>query len=315
MENVILGNTGIKVSRLCFGTLTIGPLQAPLPLEAGAALLVYAIERGINFFDTAQLYETYPYIREAMRLSGKHDVVISTKTYAYDRETATQAVEEARRELDRDYIDIFKLHEQESEHTLRGHMEALEYLWEQKQRGVIGAVGLSTHMVAGVEGAIKNELDILHPLLNVDGLGIGDGARAEMESAVKAAHEKGMGVFSMKSMGGGNLFRKAESCLEYALGLSYVHSVAIGMQSKDEVDANIDFFEGKGFSTAAKEALEKRERRLHIEFWCEGCGDCVERCGPKALRLEENKAVCDVQRCILCGYCSSVCGMMAIKMV
>ena len=316
LEQRQLGNTGLTVSRLCFGTITMGPLQASLPLEEGAQLLCSAIERGVNFCDTAQLYESYPYIRRAMEISGKRDLVISTKTFADTRELAQAALEEARRELDRDYIDIFMLHEQESEHTLRGHRAALDYLLEQKQRGVIGAVGLSTHMVAGVKAAIDAQLDVLHPLINLTGFGIIDGSLEDMQTAVKQAHDIGMGIFSMKALGGGNLFRQAEQCLNYALSLPYVHSVAVGMQSESEVHANIDFFEGKGFSPAAKANIMAKTRRLHIEDWCEGCGACVAKCGQNSLSMnDQNKAVCDPANCLLCGYCGAVCPVMSIKII
>ena len=278
-------------------------------------MLAHAIDRGINFFDTAQLYQTYPYIREALSLRGQPQVVISTKTYAYDLATAKEALEDARQSLDRDYIDIFLLHEQESEHTLRGHREALDYLLAQKERGVIGAVGLSTHHVSGVVGAVKAGLDIIHPLLNLEGLGIVDGSREEMEREASQAYGAGMGVFSMKALGGGNLFRKAEDCLNYALSLPYLHSVAVGMQSVEEVDANIDFFEGRGFSPTAREALAHKKRALHIDDWCECCGGCLPRCGQGALSLKDGMAVCDHQKCILCGYCSTVCPAWAIKIV
>ena len=82
MEYSVLGNTEIKVSRLCFGALTIGPLQKKLPLEEGVEVLKYAIEHGINFVDTADLYDTYPYIKEVIK--EYPDLVVGTKSYAYD---------------------------------------------------------------------------------------------------------------------------------------------------------------------------------------------------------------------------------------
>ncbi len=315
MEYTLLGNTQIKVSRICFGTLTAGPMQANLPLEQGAALMAEAVERGINFFDTAQLYDTYPYLRRAMELAGRRDLVISTKTYAYSRELAREALEQARRELNRDVIDVFMLHEQESIHTLRGHRDALEYLLEQKQRGVIRAVGASMHRVAAVEGALQMGLDVIHPLINQAGLGIMDGTRADMEQAIQRAHSRGVGIFSMKPLGGGNLFRSAQDCLQYAFSLPGVDSVALGMQSVGELKANLEFYETGAFSPQAKAELEGKVRRLHIDDWCEGCGICVERCGQKALSLQNGQAVCDDSRCILCGYCSSTCPAWAIKVV
>lgn len=315
MKFVSLGKTGLSVSRLCFGSLTVGPLQAKLPVETAARVMAHAIALGVNFFDTAQLYGTYPHIRAAMRLSGKGDLIVSSKTYAYTRELAQAAVEEARQGLDRDYIDIFMLHEQESIHTLNGHAEALEYLFECKQRGIVKAVGLSTHHVAGVYGAIEKELDVIHPLLNMAGLGIVDGTRQDMELAVAQAHGKSMGVYGMKALGGGNLFKKASDCLDYALGLPYMDAIAIGMQSEDEVTANIRYFETGRFDDATQRLLSQKTRRLHIDDWCVGCGECVQTCGQGALTVQNGQAVCDHSKCVLCGYCCKACSMWAIKVV
>ena len=117
-------------------------MQANLPFERASDVLAYAFDRGINFIDTAQYYENYGIIKRALEKCTDPDrVVISTKTYAYSRELAEAAVEEARRSLDRDVIDIFMLHEQESYETLRGHMEALDYLFECRRRGIIKAIG------------------------------------------------------------------------------------------------------------------------------------------------------------------------------
>ena len=55
------------VTPIGFGVLTVGNTQLNLPVEEGAEVLRYALERGINFLDTAQYYETYPYIREALK--------------------------------------------------------------------------------------------------------------------------------------------------------------------------------------------------------------------------------------------------------
>jgi aryl-alcohol dehydrogenase-like predicted oxidoreductase len=315
MRRVILGKTGIEVSRLCFGTLTVGPLQSHMALGKGAEILAHAMRHGINFYDTAQIYGTYPYIREAMRLTGCYDAVISTKTYAHTRKLAIKAVEQAKRELNRDYIDIFMLHEQESVLTLEGHKEALDYLFECKAKGVIRAVGASAHHIAAVYGAAEKDLDVVHPLVNIDGLGVADGSREEMEDAMIAARKKNIGVFSMKPLGGGNLFMRAESCLHYVLGLESVDAVAIGMQSVEEVDANIRFFESGAFPQDVSGKLKSRTRRLLIDDWCEGCEKCAKRCAQKAIAIEDGKAVVAADKCVLCGYCGAVCPVLAIKIV
>ncbi len=315
MQYVTFGKTNLLVSRLCFGSLTIGPAQCNLSIDEGAEVISKAISMGINFIDTAQLYRTYGYIREGMKKSGKFDIVISSKTYAYSRDMARKAVEEARRELDRDYIDIFLLHEQESIHTLRGHKEALDFLLECKEKGIVKAVGCSTHHVAGVYGAIDMGLDIVHPLLNLTGLGIVDGTREQMEAAIKLAHDNGLGVFSMKSLGGGNLFKKAEECFNYILGLDYIDSVAVGMQCIEEVEENIRYFEQGSFSEKGKAVLDKKERRLLNESWCDGCGACIKQCPQDALYLENGQSKCIHEKCLLCGYCAAACPHFAIKII
>lgn len=315
MDYKILGKSGLSVSRLAFGSLTVGPLQANLSVDKGAEIIAYAFDKGINFIDTAQYYENYEYIKKAISLAKNKDIVLSTKSYAYSREKAAEAVEQARQKTGKDVIDIFMLHETENALTIRGHMEALEYYAECRAKGIIKALGVSTHHVAGVEGAVNAGIfDVIHPIFNVKGIGIADGSIEQMEAAVKKAANQNIGIFTMKSLAGGNLHSSAESAFNFVLSKDYVHSVAVGMQSFEEVDANIAFFEGKGFTEKEKNALLSKNRTLCIESWCEGCGKCVKRCQQKALSLDEHShAKVDKTKCVLCGYCSGVCPVFAIK--
>ncbi len=307
----MINNIGTAVSRIVFGSLVISPLQAALSPERGGELISYAYERGINAVDTAQYYDNYEHIRCALK---KHpELIVSSKTYAYTKQLAVDAVEGARRALDKDVIDIFMLHEQESEHTVRGHMEALEYLHECKAKGIIKAVGISTHFIAGVRAAKREYFDLLHPIINYKGIGIVDGEICEMESAVKDAYERGLFVLGMKALGGGNLHSTADEALNYALSLPYVNSIALGMQSEEEIDANLFFLKNGYFTDDMKEWQKERVKRLLIEDYCTACGECVKRCKGKALYIADNICKVDNEKCVLCGYCSKACGEMAIK--
>lgn len=313
MEYVKLGKTDIKVSRLCFGGLIIGPLQANLTEDSGAEVVLAALERGINFIDTAELYGTYGHIRKALKRFGK-SAVIATKSYSYDRQGAAISLEKARKELDMDVIDIFMLHEQESRHTLRGHREALEYFIEAKEKGIIRAVGVSTHNVQVVEAcADMPEIDVIHPLVNIRGIGIGDGTVEEMLSAIKKAYDFGIGIYSMKPLGGGNLLNSYKECMEFVLNIPYIHSIAVGMQSTEEVIMNTGVFNKQEIPDEVRLELSKKQRRLHIDYWCEGCGKCIDRCGQDALTIIEGKAQVAKEKCVLCGYCGSKCPVFAIK--
>lgn len=310
-----MGKTGISVSRLAFGALTVGPCQANLSPEAGSAIIRRALELGVNFIDTAQLYRSYPHIAGA--IGDFPDTVIASKSYAYERGMAYDAVDEARRALNRDMIDIFLLHEQEDEYTLAGHAPALEALYEMKAAGVVRAVGISTHHIAGVRAAERAGLDIVFPLLNLRGVGIADGSAEEMSAAARSAAEAGLGVYIMKPFGGGNLLSQTDACLKYALSQSYAASVAVGMQTLDEVEANVAFFETGSFPPELMPKLASKKRRLIIEEHCVGCGSCERACGQGAIKVDaaSGKAKCDPERCITCGYCGAACPETCIKII
>lgn len=347
MERRELGKTGIRVSRLCYGSLTLSASQANLSPEEGGDLIAYAVSKGVNFLDTAELYGNYAHIRNAMHKISE-PLVISTKSYAYDRKSAEKSLDKARRELDVDVIDLFMLHEQENTMTLLGHREAYDYYLSMKEKGVLRAVGISTHAVepvwaiaqakgwipgekgrdlsrAGKDSGIYRdcwtefdpgryrELDVIHPLLNLSGIGLLDGTAEQMRCAVEAAHDTGVGILGMKMLGGGNLFHNFDAAVRYALSLDAADSYAVGMQSRDEIEMNVALFEGREVSPELLMKTRSRRRKLLIEDWCIGCGSCVKRCKSGALSVTNGKAQADPAKCTLCSYCASACRDFAIK--
>lgn len=314
MQMTTLGRSGLRVSRLCFGTLTMSPLQTGMKPEDGARLLVHAYEQGVRFLDTADLYGTYPHIHLALKEAP--DYVVSTKAYCYDRKTAQEALERAFRGIGRDYVDLFMLHEQESLYTLRGHEEALVFLAEQRAKGHIGAVGVSTHFSACVRATVRfPQIEVVHPLINRAGIGIQDGTREDMEEAIRAARAAGSGIFAMKPLGGGHLIGENFAALEYARDCPLLDSVAIGMQSIEEIDANVAFFNAKPEAGALLEPLHRRKRRMMVHDWCEGCGRCRDRCRQNAIQVVDGRAQIDPEKCVFCGYCARVCPQFCIKVV
>lgn len=315
MEYRKLGSTNLTVSRLCFGALTIGPLQANLPLDEGANLICEANELGVNFVDTAEYYQNYSYINLALK-KAKNEIIIATKSYAYTYEGMKNSVEKARKEIGKDYIDIFMLHEQESKLTLEGHKEALNYLLEAKEKGIIKAVGVSTHTVEVVMAAADMpEFDVIQPLINFKGIGIKDGTAEDMLNAIEYAYNKGKGIYGMKCLGGGNLIKEKERAFEYVLNIPYLHSIAVGIKSRYELIADICIFEGNKVPLEIENMLLKEKRKLIIEDWCEGCGKCTERCRYSAISIKGEKAYVDETKCILCGYCAGACPEFCIKII
>lgn len=314
MDKVLLGRSGLRVHPLAFGTLTISPMQKDFPPQRGAELILYAAEKGVDLFDTAQLYDTYEPLRLALR--QRPDLIVSTKSYAWDRPTAQEAFDDARRRLDMDVIPVFLMHEQEDMLTLKGHREAFDFYLEMKAKGLIRAVGFSTHRVAAVDYAPRYYgVDIVHPLINHTGVGIADGTRDEMAAAIGRAHSAGIGIFAMKPLGGGHLLRDPETAFRYLRSLPQVDVICCGMQSEDEIDVNLRLMEGLAPSPDALARTRREPRRLMIHDWCQGCGQCVARCGQGALSLQDGKCVCDQAKCVRCGYCAPVCPDFCIKVV
>ncbi|MGE5450190.1 MAG: 4Fe-4S binding protein, partial [Methanomassiliicoccales archaeon] len=205
------------------------------------------------------------------------------------------------------------LHEQESELTLAGHDEALRYLVQAKAEGRIRALGMSTHAIRGVWGGIRHpEIEVIHHLIKLDGLGIMDGSREEMLAAIKAAFQQGKGLYGMKALGGGNLLTQAYEAFQWAYSLDELSSVAIGMQRELEVDINLAWAQGRRVPELESQ-LDQSMRQLHIEEWCQGCGECVASCSQQALYLEQGQAQVIEEKCLLCGYCAAACPQFGIR--
>ncbi|HEX3044557.1 MAG TPA: aldo/keto reductase [Bacillota bacterium] len=316
MEKYPLGKTGLKVSGLCFGALPMGPLQAGLSVEDGGALILQGLERGINFIDTAEGYRTYPHIRWALdRFSG--DVVIASKSTAATYPGMRQSVEQALNELGRSTLEIFHLHSARIHNPLTDRAEALQALLELKNKGVIRAIGVSSHSVTAIlEAAMDPRIDIVFPLINRTGLGILDGGVLEMRAAIAKAILCQKGTYAMKAFGGGNLLTDLQTNLEFVRREVGVPVVAVGMVRPVELEINLALFENRPVSPELlEEACQYRKRAQVVASLCKGCGRCSEFCHSSAIQISDGYAKIDDSRCLLCGYCSRECPQFAIRVV
>lgn len=316
MNKVTLGNTGLRITPLIFGTLPLGPLQAGLSPAEGGRLIRHALELGVNMLDTAELYETYPHIRAGIA-GYAGEVLIVSKTHAPDGALARAHVERALRELGRERLDIVHLHGARIADPFVERAEVLEVLLRMKEEGKIGHVGLSSHYICAIRKAAGHpEIEVVHPLINRTGMGILDGTAEEMAEAILACSRKGQGVYAMKALAGGNLIAEARASIRYVLGVPGVDGLALGMLSEAEIEANLALVAGGEVNEAVWQVLEKRRRKLRImERFCKGCGMCVPACTNNALSVNDGKAGVDEAACILCGYCGAACPEFIIRVV
>lgn len=320
---VTLGRTGIEVSKAGFGVHPIGPSRMNLSPSEGAEVMCYAYEKGIRFFDTAQFYQTYHYIREAFELIKISPCftglpVLSSKSLACDYDEMMAAIDEAIRETGLEVIDIFLMH-QVTPSYMDERSGAFEALKDAKLQGKVKAIGISTHHQDVVlDAAEQDDIDVVFALYNFTGLGIrcGDmaGSQEGMLDALKACQKAHKGIYTMKVFGGGNLtcdYQKAArhvfiDCKEI------IPSAMIGFTSKQEIDELDALLQGM-LPEAYNPSVAHKKLRVDRED-CLGCGTCVRICASGAMHYSKIDGLAEIDEdlCVACNYCAIACPERAI---
>src|SRR5215471_10188325 len=156
MEYVHLGRTGLRVSRLCFGTMTYGSprwREWVLDEEASRPFLRRALELGINFFDTADMYSdgaSEEVVGRALQdFARRHEVVLATKVFnptgpgpndrGLSRKHILDAIDASLRRLRTDYVDLFQIHRYDPETPIDETLEALHDVVRAGKARYVGA--------------------------------------------------------------------------------------------------------------------------------------------------------------------------------
>lgn len=156
MDYVRLGSTGLKVSRLCLGTMTYGtPQWRPWILDEAASRPFYrrAIEAGINFFDTADMYSrgvSEEVLGRAMKdLARRDEIAVATKVFypveeypnsgGLSRKHIMSAIDASLRRLGMDYVDLYQIHRADPETPIEETLEALHDVVKAGKARYLGA--------------------------------------------------------------------------------------------------------------------------------------------------------------------------------
>ncbi|MBX0327728.1 aldo/keto reductase [Oscillochloris sp. ZM17-4] len=156
MEYVRLGSTGMKVSRICLGCMTYGTpawREWVLNEEASRPFFKRAIEAGITFFDTADMYSLGVSEEVTGRaladLAKRDDLVIATKVYqpmsdrpndrGLSRKHIMASIDGSLRRLGTDYVDLYQTHRWDNETPIEETMEALHDVVKAGKARYIGA--------------------------------------------------------------------------------------------------------------------------------------------------------------------------------
>lgn len=243
-RRVRLGDTGVEVSRLCFGLGSSGcgstSKQGRLPHPEVAQFVGHAVERGVTWFDTSDDYGSEPHLRAALADLARHRVQITTKSHAVDGDALEASLRGSLARLGTDYVDVFLLHEVDSLDDLARRDAALTHLERLRSGGQVRAVGLSTHNIDVLEQvAGDRRLDVLLTNFNVAGVHM-DADIADYATALRRAYAARQGVAVMKTLGEGVLAARYGEALRHNLSLDFVHGVLVGVCSRHEVDAACD---------------------------------------------------------------------------
>jgi 1-deoxyxylulose-5-phosphate synthase len=210
MDYIKLGNTGLEVSRLCLGCMTYGiPDRGPHPWtldhEKSQPIIKRALELGINFFDTANVYSdgtSEEIVGRALKnFASRDEVVIATKVWArmrpgpngqgLSRRAIMTEIDHSLRRLDVDYVDLYQIHRNDPNTPIEETMEALHDVVKAGKARYIGASNMAAWQfaralyVAQLHGwtrfaTMQNHLNLLYreeeremlPLCRAEGVGV-----------------------------------------------------------------------------------------------------------------------------------------------
>jgi predicted aldo/keto reductase-like oxidoreductase len=296
LEPRLLGKTGLKVSPLGFGCMT----------TSDPAVIERAADSGINYFDTARVYQNGNNERMLGAVLGakRRNVIVSSKTAAQTKEAALADLETSLRELRIDYLDIWYLHNRSTPEELNdGLFEAQD---TAKKAGKIRFAGVSTHlnMHKMLPYLVKlGRTDVVLTTYNFS-------MQPEVTSAIEAARQAGMGIVAMKALAGGfSRIQRGDrlygvkpdaltatlrqdgallAAIKWVLKNQSVDTAIVCMTDFDQLDENL--------RALAERYGPKDEKLLAAQLawirplYCRSCGACTGACPngvpvPEVLRI------------------------------
>jgi aryl-alcohol dehydrogenase-like predicted oxidoreductase len=249
---VTLGRSGVKVTRLAFGTGTIsGKVQRDLGQESFTRLVRHAYDRGIRFFETSESYgEMHKMLGIALKGIPRDSYQLMSKVTTRDGVDPQQKFDELRQLANTDYFDIMLLHWQ---HTATWPTDTARWqdgILEAQSRKVVLSHGASVHGLPALRRVPGNTwLNVAMIRMNHTGKSMdaedyntqGPGNVPEVVTHVQEVHKQGMGVISMKLAGEGTFDREdRRQAMRFAFRQAGVDCVTVGYKSPAEIDEAVE---------------------------------------------------------------------------
>lgn len=256
-----LGRSGLRVSRLVVG----GYHMAVQGEEMATRIIHRAIDLGVNFFDSANLYhrglsdEIYG---RALAGGRRQKVLLMTKCENYTRDGAMRMLEEQLKRMKTDYLDLWQVHQvsevAEAERVL-GPNGSLEAFVKAKKDGKVRHIGFTGHRDPQVHLKLlhgASEWETVQMPINL----IDPHYLSFIVNVLPEARKKGLGVIAMKSNAMGSIGRnnvaRIEDCLRFTLSQD-IDVLVSGVETVEQLEANV-----RTASTMTRMSMAEIERML-----------------------------------------------------
>ena len=291
MEYRPLPGTDLSVSAVSLGTL--GFCRGKCSAEEMAEMTERALDRGVNFIDTAYAYGRGT-VEEAIGpvIERRRDeVAVLTRGHLREPDEFREAFEGSFERLRTDTIDLFELHDVSTPDLYEKVMSNGIYdtAREAQEAGRTGAVGISSHGPGELLETIiaSGRFRVVTVAYNLTGVqrSSRDGERISgtAERIIPLAYEHGVGITVMKPFGGGVILQAAPDgtrltpaeCIRYVLANPMVSTVSPGVNDREQLEAILDAWHvGESLSDRERAELE-RKGQAWGQYFCRRCGYCL----------------------------------------
>jgi 1-deoxyxylulose-5-phosphate synthase len=250
-DQVLLGNTGIKVSRLAQGTGYNGYNHSSAHTRQGKEafdrLLHHSLDQGITFLDMADLYGSMPLVKDVIKGVPRDRLALLSKIWPHKEKWVTPSggakaeIDRFRKELDVEQLDVCLIHCMSNEQWPTEFERIRDELSELKRQGAVRAVGVSCHDFGALKVAANHPwVDVIFARVNYKGgkQFACDASAEELAGVLKTARSNGKAIVGMKIFGAGKLVKPEEkdASLKFVLTNGLVDAITVGMLKPEEVD-------------------------------------------------------------------------------
>lgn len=250
---VTLGKSGVKVTRLGFGTGSFsGRVQRDLGQEGFTRLVRHAYDSGIRFFETAESYgEMHTMLGTALKGIPRDSYTLLSKVTTRPGGNPATKFDELRKLANTDYFDVMLLHYQHVATWPKDTVAWQDGFEEAKAKKIIIGKGASVHGLPALRQVPGNKfLEIAMIRTNHKGTRMdaedyntqGLGNVNEVKTHVQSAHSGGLGIVGMKLIGEGAFSNREDrkAAMRYAFRTAGVDTVSVGYKSPAEIDEAIE---------------------------------------------------------------------------